>query len=152
MTSKIFWPHTVTKSCKPHFLEKFQYLKGEAGCSGGVLPGLGARSSKLRSKFPQMHCLTLGKKFPRTSVSSMETWEEMVRIRNFKTHLAALLCWNWTLPPAEIPWLWQGAMPGDPTQASSSNSLVVDLEAHLQGHREELKNTDFYSLLNHLAT
>ena len=81
----MFQPHIITKSCKTHLLDKFQYWKQVARCWGGMLPGLGTRCSKLRYKchkprrdFGQRHCFS-------ASVFSPAKWREMVRIRNVKT-------------------------------------------------------------------
>ena len=110
-------------------------------------PNMGLNHIALRS-WPELKS--------RVRCSTKWATQEPSKSRILKHAIAILICSSSVLAKTEILWLWQW-MSGDPPlpqlhHVGGSHSLVVDLEAYLQGHSAKLQATDFHTLLNHLAT
>ena len=151
MTHKMFQPHIITKSCKTHLLDKFQYWK-VFRCWGGVLTQQGTRCSKRGYKyykpwsdFGQRHCFS-GLAFCTCK------WKEMARIRNLKTLRIKTSKGFSIISVFKLNLTWNRYSGGGrgsaswplPTWRLLLSLRGLTLEAHLQGHRAELESTNFY--------
>lgn len=158
MTHKMFQPHIITKSCKTHLLDKFQYWK-VFRCWGGVLTQQGTRCSKRGYKyykpwsdFGQRHCFS-GLAFCTCK------WKEMARIRNLKTLRIKTSKGFSIISVFKLNLTWNRYSGGGrgsaswplPTWRLLLSLRGLTLEAHLQGHRAELESTNFYTVMNRLA-